>query len=104
MPKTRSKMIRESAEELIHSKRGSAVTLPPSEAEIASIIEAGGGKYVGILMAIPKKMESVILFISPQSGTTLGIPISRLTVEAVSKQLAHSDAAFAKYPSKETNR
>jgi hypothetical protein len=66
-----------------------------SDAEISSIVEAGGGRYVGALSEIPDKMESVILFISPQTRTTLGIPMSRLTVDAVRKQLAESDAAFA---------
>jgi hypothetical protein len=39
-------------------------------------------------------MESVVLFISPRTRTTLGVPISRLTVRAVREQLAESDAAF----------
>jgi hypothetical protein len=60
-------------------------------AEISSIVEAGGGKCVGVLMAIPQRMESVILFISLQTRTTLGIPISRLTVEAVRDHLAESN-------------
>jgi hypothetical protein len=72
------------------TERGSAVTLPPSEAEISLIVEAGGGKYVGVLLAIPQRMESVILFISPQTKTTLGIPMSRLSVGAVREQLADS--------------
>jgi hypothetical protein len=82
------------------NERGSAVTLPPSEAEISLIVEAGGGKYVGVLLAIPQGMESVILFISPQTKTTLGIPMSRLSVGAVREQLAESNAAFAKQDSK----
>ena len=87
------------------SEWGSAVTLPPSEAEISSIVEAGGGKYVGVLLAIPQKMESVILFVSPQTGTTLGIPMSRLNVDAVREQLAESNAAFAKHnPKRQTYR
>ena len=77
--------------------------MPPSEAEISSIVEAGGGKYVGILMAIANKMESIILFISPQTRTTLGIPISRLTVEAVREQLAESNAGFTELNSKSRN-
>lgn len=96
-------MIRKSTEGLICRERQSAVTLAPSEPEIASIIEAGGGKYVGVLMTITKKIESVVLFISPQSKTTLGIPISRLTVEAVRMELAESNAAFAKHSSKTTD-
>ena len=71
-----------------------------SDAEISSIVEAGGGRYVGVLNEIPDKMESIILFISPQTRTTLGIPMSRLTVDAVREQLAESDAAFAKAGSK----
>jgi hypothetical protein len=62
--------------------------------EISSIVEAGGGRYVGILMPIPEKIELIVLFASPQTRTTLGIPISRLTVEAVRAQLAESNAAF----------
>jgi len=76
------------------------MTMHLSEAEISSIVEAGGGRYVGILSAIAEKMESVILFASPQTRTTLGIPMSRLTVYAVREQLAESDAAFAEAGSK----
>jgi len=70
------------------------MSLHLSEVEMSSIVEAGGGRYVGVLKEIPEKMESIVLFISPQTRTTLGIPISRLTVEAVREQLAESNAAF----------
>jgi hypothetical protein len=43
---------------------------------------------------IPGKVESVVLFTSPQTRSTLGLPSSRLTAEAVREQLAESDAAF----------
>jgi hypothetical protein len=76
------------------------VTMQLNEAEMSSIVEAGGGKYVGVLNEIPEKMESIVLFISPQTRTTLGIAISRLTVEAVREQLTESDAAFAEAASK----
>jgi len=72
-----------------------AHVLKLSEEELSSVVAAGGGRYVGILKEIPGKMESVILFISPRTRTTLGLTISRLTVEAVRQQLAESDAAFA---------
>jgi len=65
------------------------------ETEFSSIVAAGGGKYVGVLKEIPNKMESVVLFNSPRTRTTLGIRISSLTVEAVREHLAESDAAFA---------
>jgi hypothetical protein len=71
-----------------------------SEAEMSSIVEAGGGRYVGVLSEIPGKRESIILFMSPQTKTTLGIPISRLTVEAVREQVAESNAAFTEAGSK----
>jgi hypothetical protein len=76
--------------------------MPPllSEAEMSSIVEAGGGKYVGIMNEIPGRMESIVLFISPQTKTTLGLPSSRLTAEAVRKQLAESDAVFSAEDSK----
>jgi hypothetical protein len=64
-------------------------------AELLSIVAAGGGKYVGVLKEIPNRMESVILFNSPRTRTTLGLPISHLTVEAVRERLAESDKAFA---------
>jgi hypothetical protein len=66
-----------------------------NEAEMSSIVEAGGGKYVGVLKEIPGRIELIVLFISPQTRSTLGIPMSRLTVAAVREQLAESNAAFA---------
>jgi len=70
-------------------------TLDLGETELSSIVAAGGGRYVGVLKEIPDKMESVVLFVSPRTRTTLGVPISRLTVEAVREHLTESDAAFA---------
>ena len=72
-----------------------ALAIGLSETELSVIVAAGGGKYVGVLKEIPHKMESVILFNSPRTRTTLGIPISRLTEEAVREHLAEPDAAFA---------
>jgi hypothetical protein len=65
------------------------------ETEFSSIVAARGGTYVGVLKEIPHKMESIVLFNSPRTRTTLGLPISRLTVEAVREHLAESDATFA---------
>jgi hypothetical protein len=74
--------------------------LDQNETELSSIVAAGGGRYVGVLKEIPDKMESIVLFISPRTRTTLGVPISRLTVEAVREHLAESDAAFARADAK----
>lgn len=71
-----------------------------SEAEISPIGEAGGGRYVGVLSEISDNMESIILLISPQTRPVLGIPMLCLTVDAVRKQLAESNAAFAEAGSK----
>jgi hypothetical protein len=77
-----------------HDERGSNMPRALSEAEMCSIVEAGGGRYVGVMNEIPGKVESIVLFTSPQTRSTLGLPSSRLTVEAVPAQLAKSDAAF----------
>ncbi|MGA7622693.1 MAG: hypothetical protein WB630_08415 [Candidatus Acidiferrales bacterium] len=73
-----------------------------NEAEISSIVASGGGKYVGILKEIPERMESIVLFISLQTKTKLGVPLSRLTAEAVREQLVESNAAFKKNRSEMT--
>ena len=84
-----------------HSKQRSDQDMdtPPAldlgETEFSSIVAAGGGKYVGVLKEIPNKMESIVLFNSPRTRTTLGIRISSLTADAVREHLAESDAAFA---------
>jgi hypothetical protein len=65
-----------------------------NEAEISSIVEAGGGRFIGVLKEVPEKSEAFVLFISPETKSTLAIPISLLTVEAVRQQLAESNAAF----------
>ena len=70
------------------------------ETEFSSIVAAGGGKYVGVLKEIPNKMESIVLFNSPRTRTTLGIRISSLTAETVREHLAESDAAFAEAEAK----
>jgi hypothetical protein len=70
-----------------------------SETEMFSIVEAGGGRYVGVLDEIRGRTELIVLFISPKTRSTLGIPISHLTVDAVREQLAESDAAFAQVDS-----
>jgi hypothetical protein len=71
-----------------------------NETEMSSIVEAGGGRYVGVLSEIRGRTGWVVLFISPKTRSTLGIPISRLTVDAVRRQLAESDAAFGRATSK----
>lgn len=81
-------------------ERVSNIPRTVSEAEMRSIVEAGGGRYVGVMHEIPGKVESIVLFTSPQTRSTLGLPSSRLTVEAVREQVAKSDEAFSQADSK----
>lgn len=68
-----------------------------TEQQIACVVAAGGGRYVGLLEKIPGKMETVILFNSPKTGTTLGLRVSRFNVEAVRERIVKSNALFAKW-------
>jgi hypothetical protein len=83
-----------------HDERRSSMPRTLSEAEMCSIVKSGGGKYVGVMNEIPGKVESIVLFTSPQTRSTLALPSSRLTAEAVREQLAKSDAAFNQAASK----
>jgi hypothetical protein len=47
-----------------------------------------------LMNEIAGKVESIVLFTSPQTRSTLALPSSRLTVAAVREQLDKSDAAF----------
>jgi hypothetical protein len=77
-----------------HRANGTNIPSPLSEVEISSIVAAGGGRYVGVINEIPGTMESIVLFTSPQTRSTLALPSSRLTIAAVRDELAKSDAAF----------
>lgn len=83
-----------------HCETGSNRLPTLSEAEMCSIVEAGGGRYIGVMNEIPGKIESIVLFTSPQTRSTLGLLSSHLTVAAVREQLAESDAAFNQHRSK----
>jgi hypothetical protein len=61
---------------------------------MSSIVEAGGGRYVGVWDENHGRTEFVVLFVSTKTRSTLGLPISRLTVDAVREEIAKSDAAF----------
>lgn len=79
-------------------KRSSNRTGPAlHESEISSIVEAGGGRYIGVLKEVNRNTEAIVLFISRQTKSTLGIPISQLTAGAVRRRLAESDAAFTAF-------
>lgn len=50
-------------------------------------IENGGGKFVG-------RMDKLVLFNSPTTGSTLALPIRMLTVDKVKTAIAESNALF----------
>jgi hypothetical protein len=64
-------------------ERGGNLSPTLSESEMCLIVEAGGGKYVGVMNEIPGIVESVVLFTSPRTRSTLALPSSRPTVAAV---------------------
>jgi hypothetical protein len=84
--------------QLLPAESGTARRGEPdlTQQEIALIVTAGGGRYVGLLQNTPGRMETVILFASPQTETTLGLCMSRFNVEAVRERIAKSDELFAK--------
>ena len=55
-----------------------------------AIVEAGGGKYVRGMLG------DLVLFDSPQTGSTLAIPEKHLTPANVAAKLKKSNRAFGK--------
>lgn len=68
----------------------------PSSVEMLCriMVETGGGIFAGLWPAIHGRAESLVLFNSPNTGTTLGCPVSKLSAELVRLKIAASDAAF----------
>ena len=60
------------------------------------IIQLGGGRYRGMFPSFRDRkgrtVEAVVLFDSPTTGTTLGLPLSRLNSVNVRQHIAKSDA------------
>ena len=55
---------------------------------IRTIVALGGGVYLGT-------SNWLAWFKSPQTGSTLALPISRLSADAVRRHIAQSNARFA---------
>lgn len=68
----------------------------PSTVEILcrTIVEIGGGVFVGVWPAIPGRSEPLVLFNSVKTGATLGCLLSELSAELVRVKVAASDAVF----------
>ena len=56
-----------------------------------SIIEECGGKYIGLIV---HEREILVCFNDPETGSTLGILKSELTLESVRKRIAESRKEF----------
>lgn len=58
----------------------------------------GGGTYRGVQRGDKSiGLESLVLFNSTKSGSTLALPISKLTASAVRASIQASDAMFEKF-------
>jgi hypothetical protein len=60
----------------------------PSVQEVIGIVQLGGGEFLGVQCA---RSESLVLFNDPRSHSTLAVPISELTPEAVRVKIKNSD-------------
>jgi glycine cleavage system H lipoate-binding protein len=66
-------------------------TKQPVNREYKRIVEAGGGEYVTGMLG------SLVLFNSPQTGSTLALPENLLTSEAVKSRILASNKAFESF-------
>jgi hypothetical protein len=57
------------------------------------VIEAAGGIYRG---KMSEGNQHVVLFDSPQTRSTLCLPVAKVTVETVRGRIVHSNLQFAK--------
>lgn len=64
------------------------------EKTVYEIVRRGGGIYVGIDNLIPGEREPHAHFSSPQTGTTLCLPLSKLTPENVAARIEKSNREF----------
>jgi len=75
-----------------------------SESLITRIVAAGGGRYVGLLDESDGWRETLVLFASLRTRSTLALPLSRLCVRAVRARIAKSDRLFARFAARRQNR
>lgn len=72
------------------TKSGSS---PPTES-ISEIVRRSGGIYVGIEDLLPGQREPLVLFTSPQTYSTLALPLSQVTLENVAAKIEASNRVF----------
>jgi len=69
-----------------------------------TLIELGGGHYAGVMAGFldknRKAVPPLVLFTSPQTGSTLGLSAFDLSATTVRQRIAESDAAFAAFSEK----
>ncbi|HTQ59969.1 MAG TPA: hypothetical protein VMI32_07090 [Candidatus Solibacter sp.] len=73
-----------------------------------TMVDLAGGRYKGIFQAIQRKdgtwHEALCLFDSPQTGSTLALPVSQVSAENVRKKIAESNALFEEFAEKACTR
>ena len=65
--------------------------------DIRQMVLEGGGQYVGIHKGTcngKRISPDLVLFNSPQTGSTLALPISKLSANAVRQHISKSNARF----------
>jgi hypothetical protein len=65
---------------------------------LKACVQAGGGVWVGIQESFKDVDESLVLFNSPFTKSTLALPVSEVSVEAVMDKIQGSDKSFKKTP------
>lgn len=71
-----------------------------------TLIELGGGRYAGVQAGFldknRKPVAPLVLFTSPQTGSTLGLSAFDLSANAVRAKIIESDLAFNAFADKAT--
>jgi hypothetical protein len=65
-----------------------------SEQSASESVSLGGGVYLGVSDWLPDELEPLIWFSSRQTNSTLCLPISRLSADAVRQHVAESNCKF----------
>ena len=65
-------------------------SVKPEERAYVETCAAGGGRFVGVWRGLPNG-EDLLLFDSPTTRSALALPLSRLTVAEIQRELAECD-------------
>ena len=71
---------------------------------LQTMVELGGGIFRAHWDADMTGIEPMVLFDSPKTKSTLGLPVSKVSAQAVREQIRKSDEAFETYAEKACTR